>query len=81
MESAFREVLSEPSSAAVRAACAACHVFPAPDMLPRDYWPTAIRGMFQIAERRSVTIPVSLDRALAWYVLQAPERLPPAPGA
>jgi hypothetical protein len=80
MESAFREVLSEPSSAAVRAACATCHVFPAPDMLPRDYWPTAIRGMFQIAERRGVTIPVSLDRALAWYVLQAPERLPPAPG-
>ena len=80
MESVFREVLSEPSSAAVRAACAACHVFPAPDMLPRDYWPTAIRGMFQIAERRGVTIPVSLDRALAWYVLQAPERLPAAPG-
>ena len=80
MEAAVREALSDSSTAAVRAACTTCHVFPPPDMLPREYWPVAIRGMFQIASRRGIRIPVSVDRAMAWYLLQAPERLPPAPG-
>jgi hypothetical protein len=79
-EAVVADVLSEASTARVRATCSACHVFPPPDMLPREYWVTAVRGMFQIAADRGVAMPVSLDRAMAWYVFQAPERLPPAPG-
>lgn len=74
------DVLSEESTARVRATCSTCHVFPPPDMLPREYWVTAVRGMFQIASDRGVPMTVSLDRAMAWYVFQAPEQLPPAPG-
>lgn len=80
MDAVVREALSEPSTAAVHAACSTCHVFPEPDILPRGYWPTAIEGMFRIAESRHITIPVAMDRALAWYGLQAPLSLPPAPG-
>lgn len=79
-EAAVGLVLSDSSSAAVRTACTTCHVFPPPDMLPRDYWPVAIRGMFQIANRRGIRIPISVDHAMAWYLLQAPVQLPPAPG-
>jgi FG-GAP-like repeat len=80
MDAVMRDVLSEASTTRVRTACSTCHVFPQPDILPREYWPVAVRGMFQIAGRRGITIPVSLDRAMAWYVFQAPEQLPPAPG-
>jgi FG-GAP-like repeat len=80
MEAVRRDALSEASTAQVRTACSTCHVFPQPDILPRDYWPVAVRGMFQIAARRGITIPVSVDRAMAWYVFQAPEQLPAAPG-
>ncbi len=75
-----RDLLSEESTARVRAACSTCHVFPEPDILPRDYWPTAVRGMFQIAERRGIEMPVSQNRALGWYVLRSPEQLPAAEG-
>lgn len=80
LEAFLREALSDSNTAAVRAACTTCHVMPPPDMLPREVWATAIGGMFRIAERRGVVLPVTADEAMAWYVLQAPERLPPAPG-
>jgi hypothetical protein len=76
----IRDVLSESSTAMVRATCTTCHVFPPPDMLPRAYWLTAIRGMFQIAEQRNVGMPITQDHAIAWYVVQAPEELLPAEG-
>ncbi len=76
----MRDVLSEPSTASVRAACSMCHVFPEPDILPREYWITAVRGMFSIAARRGIDMGVSEDRALAWYLFHAPDELPPAEG-
>jgi hypothetical protein len=79
-EALVRDVLSEESTARVRATCSACHVFPTPDILPRNYWLVAIPGMYQIAERRGVELAVSQDRAIAWYGFQAPEQLPPATG-
>ena len=79
-QAVIRDVLSEASTAQVRAACSMCHVFPSPDMLPKEVWPVAVRGMFSIAERRGVAMAVSLDRAMAWYVFQAPDQLPPAGG-
>ena len=80
VEAAMQDVLAEPASDSIRAACGSCHVFPEPNILPRAVWPTAVRGMFQMAEDRGTPIPVPPDRAIAWYVLQAPEALPPAPG-
>jgi FG-GAP-like repeat len=79
-EAVIRDVLSEESEGRVRATCGSCHVFPLPDLLPRNYWPVTVRGMYQIAERRGIEMFVSQDRALGWYIFQAPERLPPAPG-
>jgi len=79
-EALVRDVLSEESTARVRATCSACHIFPTPDILPRDYWLVAIPGMYQIAEERGVELAVSQDRAIAWYGFQAPEQLPPATG-
>jgi hypothetical protein len=79
-EAVIRDLLSEASEARVRAACVACHVFPEPDILPREYWPVAVRGMYLIARRRGMELPASEDRALGWYLLKAPERLPSAPG-
>ncbi len=79
-EAIVQDVLSEASTARVRATCSSCHVFPTPDILPRDYWLVAIPGMYQIAEERGVSMAVSQDRSIAWYGFQAPEQLPPAAG-
>lgn len=79
-DAAIRDVLSEESEAGVRAACTACHVFPDPESLPREIWPETIRGMYTIARRRNVEMPVGSARAVAWYLLHAPDSLPPAPG-
>lgn len=71
---------AERAEALVRAACSSCHVFPPPEILPRAAWPHSIRTMFQIAEARSVALPLPFEQAAAWYMLRAPERLAPAAG-
>jgi FG-GAP-like repeat len=75
-----------------RAACTGCHAFPPPDILPRHAWRDEVVKMLFIREKRlpplgamasvsrTVTLPPDLERALAYYVSAAPERLP-APDA
>ncbi len=79
-DAVIADVLSPESTEQVKAACSACHVFPEPDILPRAYWPVAVEGMYQIAADRRIELPVTRERAGLWYLLQAPDALPPAPG-
>jgi len=76
----LRYVRSPETAATVRSACSSCHVFPEPDILPAEYWITAVRGMYQIAANRGVELPLRPEQALAWYLHHAQEELPPAPG-
>ncbi len=79
-EAVVADVLSPESAELVRAACSGCHVFPEPDILPREFWPVAVEGMYEIAAEREMELPVSLQRAGLWYLLNAPDSLPTAPG-
>jgi len=78
-DSLLADIQSEETRSLVRATCSSCHVFPEPDILPREYWITAIRGMYQIAESRGLELPIRPERALAWYLYHSLETLPPAP--
>jgi hypothetical protein len=67
--------------ARVRAACGTCHLFPPPDILPRNWWPMVVKDMLTARERlgpafSNIHIPV--DEATAWYTSQAPEEFPVA---
>jgi hypothetical protein len=79
-DSLLADILSDETVSLVRATCSSCHVFPEPAILPREYWITAVRGMYQTAGNRGVQLPISLERVLRWYLYHAPETLPPAPG-
>jgi len=71
-----------------RITCAGCHAFPPADILPRDAWRDEIVKMFFIREKRlpaggpmsaasrATTLPLDMERALAFYTNGAPARLP-----
>jgi hypothetical protein len=74
----------------VRAICGtACHAYPPPDILPRSAWPDAIARMTLFREGKSepltgrgglagkVVLPEDMERILAFYLWNAPPRLPP----
>jgi hypothetical protein len=74
----------------VRALCGtACHAYPPPDILPRSAWPDAIARMTLFREGKSepltgrgglagkVVLPEDMERVLAFYLWNAPTRLPP----
>jgi hypothetical protein len=67
--------------ARVRAACSTCHLFPPPDILPREWWRMVVKDMVTARERlgpafSAIHIPV--DEATAWYTSRAPEEFPVA---
>lgn len=69
-----------PTESQVRAACTSCHVFAPPEILPKAAWIHALRSMYRLAEAQGVEMPITFVQAGAWYLENAPERLPPAPG-
>lgn len=69
-----------PTEGQVRAACTSCHVFAPPEILPRAAWIHALQSMYRLAEDQGVEMPITFVQAGAWYLQNAPERLPPAPG-
>lgn len=59
------------------AACGSCHLFPPPDILPRNWWPVVIKMMVVTRQRvrpRSFSMGFSVDEASAWYQSQAPDQ-------
>jgi hypothetical protein len=78
----------QPDEKLVRATCTGCHLFPLPDILPRDRWRDEIVRMMFIRDKRTppigppdaayktVQLPADMTQALAFYEARAPERLP-----
>lgn len=71
------DAISEP---AVRAACSHCHLFPEPEILPRERWRKVVPEMVELPGY-GVNLPRKPPpRALIeWYASRAPERLVLAP--
>ena len=72
----------EAREARIRAACASCHAFTPPEILPRELWRTQIERMAELVRY----LPASLggpgvdfdaEEAIAWFEARAPEALPP----
>ena len=66
--------------AGIEAACARCHAFPAPGILPRSAWRTQIEHMASLGDllpgetdARDAGPP--LEEIVAWYEARAPEQL------
>jgi hypothetical protein len=71
-----------------RAACATCHAFPPPDILPRHVWRDEFIRMMFIRENRvpplgppekvfaGIQLPPDMEQVLPYYTSRAPERLP-----
>jgi VCBS repeat protein len=84
-----RESSTEATEAEARALCTTCHLFPPPDILPRQSWRDEVARMALIRSNlpqpagppgtsgRSVKLPDDLDRVLRYYERLAPEKLPP----
>ena len=79
-DSLLADIMSEETEGLVRATCSSCHIFPEPDILPQEYWITAVRAMYRTAETRGLQPAISMERALRWYLYHAPEALPVAQG-
>jgi hypothetical protein len=68
-----------PQQDRVQAACSSCHLFPAPDLLPRSVWRTQIEQMASLVDSLPAGSAVSdfdVEDVVAWYESRAPERLP-----
>lgn len=66
--------LTEPK---IRELCSRCHLFPAPDILPREQWSTTIWQMYvEAGYGRTVPWPLAPAELIAWYEQRAPEHLP-----
>ena len=62
----------------VRAVCGSCHLFPAPELLPRSVWRTQIEHMAFLTDSLPAGSPVfefDVEGFVAWYESRAPERL------
>ncbi len=62
----------------VRAVCSGCHLFPAPDLLPRSVWRAQIEQMALLADSLpagSTVFDFDVEGFVAWYESRAPERL------
>jgi hypothetical protein len=62
----------------VRAVCSSCHLFPSPDLLPREVWRAQIEQMASLLASdpaRSGQISFDVEGFIAWYESRAPERL------
>ncbi|MCP3670235.1 MAG: VCBS repeat-containing protein [Gammaproteobacteria bacterium] len=58
--------------------CGACHKVPSPTVMPKKYWPAAIKAMVDIADRRmgANTIPPEIVKDIkAFYYGSSPETL------
>ncbi len=69
----------EPQQHDVHAVCGSCHLFPAPDLLPRPVWRAQIEHMAFLADTLpsgSPDLDFDVDGFVAWYESRAPERLP-----
>jgi FG-GAP-like repeat len=76
------------TEAEARALCVGCHLFPAPDILPRSAWRDEIVRMTLIREgqpepqgppgtaARMIRLPGDMQRVLRYYLAQAPDALP-----
>jgi hypothetical protein len=79
---------AEGNEQQARATCTGCHLFPPPDILPRDAWRDEFVQMMLIRENRAVppgrsttayravSLPPDMDQALLFFTSRAPERLP-----
>ena len=85
----FNQPPSTPPEARARAACAGCHAFPPPDILPKRAWRDEVVEMLFIRDKkvpprgpnaeaivRGVVLPEDMQQALDFYTAAAPERLP-----
>src|SRR3954467_783913 len=71
-----------------RVTCSGCHLFPPPDILPRDMWREEFVQMMLIRENRqpptnratatyrALPLPPDMEEALSFFVSRAPEHLP-----
>ena len=62
----------------VHAVCSSCHLFPAPDLLPRSVWRAQIEHMAFLADplpAGSRVFDFDVEGFVAWYESRAPERL------
>ncbi len=70
--------LRRSDSDAIRRACAACHAYPDPELLPSDAWLEQVRGMYDIARQDRAAFAATLPpmaAVLRFYTERAPERL------
>jgi FG-GAP-like repeat len=77
------------TEAEARAACATCHAFPPPEILPKGVWRDAVARMSLIRSKlpqpsgpigtsaRMVILPPDYARVLRYYQAAAPDRLAP----
>ncbi len=71
-----------PRNDRVLEVCSGCHLFPAPDLLPRPAWRTQIEHMAVVADSPpagSTAFDFDVEGFVAWYESRAPERLPMEP--
>jgi len=71
----------EPSATSTREACASCHLFPSPEVLPRSAWRTQIEHMASLRgylpfDAQAPPPAFDVEEVVAWYESRAPERLP-----
>ncbi len=71
-----------------RAVCGTCHLFPPPDILPREAWRDEFQRMMYLRENRqppgapasrfnrTLTLPPDMQQALTYFISRAPEHLP-----
>jgi len=97
MEGTSRATASSPRQSAptpqvaeqhARITCSGCHLFPPPDILPRDMWREEFVQMMLIRENRqsptnrgtatysALPLPVDMEEALSFFVSRAPDHLP-----
>jgi len=68
-----------PTDEHVRVVCSGCHLFPTPEILPREVWRAQIERMAAIAEYRPAgadSIDFDVESFISWYEGRAPERFP-----
>jgi len=66
-----------PQDATVHTVCSGCHLFPAPDVLPRSVWRAQIEQMAFLVRTipKGAEFGFDIDGFVAWYESRAPERL------
>lgn len=75
---ADRTVGEQATADAVRTACSACHVYPAPELLPKHEWRKEVEQAFEFiaaAENMPPEIP-PLEQVVQFYETHAPDEIP-----